>query len=234
MTRARGQDRVLVFDMDGVLVDSEPLWRRAEVAVFGRYGLDLTEQDCAETMGLRMDEAVEYWMGQLDWVAPSVQEVANAVIDAMEIRIREEAEPMAGVVAALDAARADGWRVALASSSPMRLIEAVLERFGLRDRFEILRSAEHEAKGKPHPDVYLSTLRALGAAGEDSIAIEDSVHGVASALAAGMRVVAIPEPEHRDDARFGTATWRMDSLDAFALALPGLRTACEAAKEEAG
>ena len=223
------RDRALVFDMDGVLVDSEPLWRRAEVDCFARYGLALEEADCVETMGLRMDEAVEYWTRQRDWRpvsregrADAIQEVADAVIDAMEGLIRSEAKPIAGVEAALDAAAAGGWRVGLASSSPMRLIEATLDTFGLRDRFEVCRSAEHEKLGKPHPDVYLATLREMGLDGRATIAIEDSFNGVKSALAAGMRCVAIPDAAQRDDPRFDVATWRMDSLDALANALPTL------------
>jgi len=225
--RESDSTRAVVFDMDGVLVDSEPLWRRAEVACFGRYGLALEESDCLQTMGLRIDEAVEYWIANRTWTPPSVDEVASAIVDEMERRIREEATPIAGVQAALDAANREGWRIALASSSPMRLITATLETFGLQPYFEACRSAEHESLGKPHPDVYLSTLRDLEIEPSHSIAIEDSANGVASAVAAGMRCVAIPEPENRKDPRFDVATWRMDSLEAFARALPTLKTESE-------
>lgn len=227
MKRETDSTRAIVFDMDGVLVDSEPLWRRAEVACFGRYGLALDESDCRQTMGLRIDEAVEYWIANRTWTPPSVDEVASAIVDEMERRIREEATPIAGVQAALDAARREGWRIALASSSPMRLITATLETFDLHACFEVCRSAEHEPLGKPHPDVYRSTLRDLEIEASHSIAVEDSAHGVASAMAAGMRCVAIPEPENRGDPRFDAATWRMDSLEAFAHALPTLTTESE-------
>ena len=226
MTKRSG--RALVFDMDGVLVDSEPLWRRAEVACFSRFGLALTEADCIETMGLRMDEAVAYWTRQRDWQPPSIDEVANAVIDDMDGLIRAEAKPIAGVEAALDAADENGWRVGLASSSPMRLIEATLDTFGLRARFEVCRSAEFETNGKPSPDVYRSALRAMQIEGDAAVAIEDSANGVSSALAAGMRCVAIPEPANAGDPRFDAATWRMASLNAFARALPELRTESDA------
>lgn len=220
-------NRALVFDMDGVLVDSEPLWRRAEIACFARYGLEIEEADCVETMGLRVDEVVAYWTRERDWHPPSIHEVADAVIDAMETLIRHEAKPIAGVEAALASAEAHGWRIGLASSSSMRLIEATLDTFGLRRRFEVCRSAEHETNGKPHPDVYLAALRDLGVEGSATIAIEDSANGVASALAAGMRCVAIPEQANGADPRFDAATWRMDSLTDFAEALPTLRTEAE-------
>jgi sugar-phosphatase len=106
----------------------------------------------------------------------------------------------------------------------MRLIEAVLDRLELAAVFEVIRSAEHERRGKPHPDVYAATLRELGLAGADCVAVEDSAHGVASALAAGMRCIAIPAPETRADPRFDAAHWRLDSLEELSQALPGIET----------
>ncbi len=227
MSFAPTPSRAIVFDMDGVLIDSEPLWRRAEVEVFGRFGLALVESDCLQTTGLRIDEAVEYWTQHRDWSPVSIGEVADEIITGMDALIRAEGRPIAGVEAALAAAAAGDYRIGLASSSPDRLIEATLEAFGLGDRFAVTRSAEHEALGKPHPDVYRSTLAALEVEPCDAIAIEDSANGVLSAIDAGMRCVALPPPEQRDDPRFDAATWRMDSLEAFAKALPELRTARE-------
>jgi sugar-phosphatase len=106
----------------------------------------------------------------------------------------------------------------------MRLIEAVLDRLDLAAAFEVVRSAEHEQRGKPHPDVYRATLRELGLAGADCVAVEDSAHGVASALAAGMRCVAIPSPETRADPRFEAADWRLDSLEDLSQALARIET----------
>jgi sugar-phosphatase len=106
----------------------------------------------------------------------------------------------------------------------MRLIEAVLDRLGLTGTFEVVRSAEHEQRGKPHPDVYAATLRDLGLAGADCVAVEDSAHGVASALAAGMRCIAIPSAETRSDPRFEAAHWRLDSLEDLSQALARIET----------
>ena len=227
MSCAAARPRAIVFDMDGVLIDSEPLWRRAEVDVFGRFGLALVESDCLQTTGLRIDEAVEYWTQRRDWSPVSIDEVADEIVTCMEALVRAEARPIAGIEAALVAAVAADYRIGLASSSPDRLIEATLEAFGLRDRFAVTRSAEHEDLGKPHPDVYRSTLAALDVDPSDGIAIEDSANGVRSAIDAGMRCVAIPPPEQWNDPRFDLATWRMNSLEAFAKALPELRTARE-------
>ena len=100
----------------------------------------------------------------------------------------------------------------------------MLDRLGLATAFEVVRSAEHEKRGKPHPDVYAATLRELGLEGADCVAVEDSAHGVASALAAGMRCIAIPSAETRADPRFEAAHWRLDSLEDLSHALPRIAT----------
>ena len=216
--------RALVFDMDGVLIDSEPLWRRAEIELFATVGLVLSEADCYQTQGLRMDEAARYWFDRKPWPGPSPETIAAGVVDRMVDLIAIEGKPMPGVNAALAEAEESGWRLGLASSSSMRLIEAVLDRLGLADTFEVVRSAEHEERGKPHPDVYLSSLRDLKLEGIDCVAIEDSAHGVTSALASGMRCIAIPSPETRDDPGFAKAHWQLDSLEDLIHALPEIET----------
>jgi len=217
-------DRALVFDMDGVLIDSEPLWRRAEIEVFATVGLELSQADCIRTQGLRMDEAALYWFERSPWAGPGPVEIAEAVVDRMVGLVQNEAAPMTGARDSLAAAQEAGWRIGLASSSSTRLIETVLDRFDLRDCFEVIRSAEQEPRGKPHPDVYLSTLRDLRIEGIDSVAVEDSANGVTSAIAAGMRCIAVPPPETSADPRFETASWRLDSLEELPQALSKIET----------
>jgi len=219
------KSRAIIFDMDGVLIDSEPLWRQTEVEVFASVGLELVEADCYQTTGLRIDEAVAYWFERAPWTGTPPERVAQMIVDRMVEVISTQAEPMAGVRESIATAQAERWRIGLASSSSTRLIKAVLDRFELRDAFECVCSAEDEDRGKPDPDVYLSALRAMGIDGSDGIAIEDSAHGVASALAAGLRCVAIPPFETRDDPRFEAADWRLDSLDEFSRILPTIKTA---------
>jgi sugar-phosphatase len=216
--------RAIIFDMDGVLIDSEPLWRQTEIEVFASVGLELVDADCYQTTGLRIDEVVAYWFERAPWTGTPPERVAETIVDRMVEVISDEAEPMAGVHESIAAAHAERWRIGLASSSSTRLIEAVLDRFDLRDAFECRCSAENEARGKPHPDVYISALRAMGLDSADGIAIEDSAHGVASALAAGLRCVAIPPLETRDDPRFEAADWRLDSLEEFSRILPAIGT----------
>jgi mannitol-1-/sugar-/sorbitol-6-/2-deoxyglucose-6-phosphatase len=206
--------RAVIFDMDGVLIDSEPLWRAAEIEVFGALGVPLTETMCLETMGLRLDEVVDHWYRRHPWPDLDVAAVASAVVARIAALIEAGGEPLPGVADALDACRASGFRTALASSSPMALIEAVVRRFGLEGSFEVVRTADDERHGKPHPAIYLSTAEGLGVPPPACVAIEDSVNGIVAAKAARMACVAVPAPEHRGDRRLGIADVVVESLHA--------------------
>ena len=204
--------RAMIFDMDGVLIDSEPLWRRAEIKCFGAVGLTLTEEDCLKTVGLRIDEVANYWFERTPWFGVAPSAIADQIVDEMVALVVSEGVPAQGAQEAIEAVQADGWRIALASSSSKRLIDTVLESFGWQSYFEVVRSAENESHGKPHPAVYLAAVRELGLEPIDCVAIEDSANGMTSALEAGMRCIAIPEAATRNDPRFDSATWRLDSL----------------------
>lgn len=201
-----------IFDMDGVLLDSEPFWRQAEIEVFASVGLRLTERDCMETMGIRIDEVVAFRHHQKPWSSPSLEEVSERIVDRVVELVRQRARPLDGVAEALDFLRGRGVPLALASSSSSRLIQATLEALDLRDLFGIWHSAEGEEYGKPHPAVYLSTARRLGLPPGRCLAVEDSINGVISARAARMAVVAVPEPAVAGDPRFVLADERLETL----------------------
>ena len=197
--------RALLFDMDGVLIDSEPLWHRAEIAAFAEAGLTLTAGDCLRTTGLRVDETVAYWCERSPALAPSRDALVAEILERLVRLVREEGEAKPGVAEALAFAQRAGLRLALASSSTYAVIEAVTTRLGLASVFEVIHSAEEEERGKPDPAVYLTTARKLGVSPADCVAIEDSPNGLLSAKAAGMRCLAIPEPALRGDPRFALA-----------------------------
>lgn len=202
----------VIFDMDGVLIDSEPFWQESEMEVFGRAGLALTREMCLQTMGLRVDEVVEYWRRGRDFDDAPAGALEEAIVGGVVERIRSQGVAREGAAHALGFFRARGLRVALASSSAYRLIGAVTERLGLDGEFEVVYSAEDEEYGKPHPGVYLSTARRLGVTPAGCLAVEDSFNGVLAAKAARMKCVAVPEPAQRRDPRFAIADAALDSL----------------------
>lgn len=204
--------RAAIFDMDGLLIDSEPLWRKAEVEVFATVGLHLTEAECEETTGLRIDEVVGYRHGQKPWEDPPQRVIVERIVDRLIELVRERGEPLPGVDHAITRCRADGLRLALASSSPRRIIDATLARLGLADTFEVVASAEDDRYGKPHPAVFLRCAELLGVPPTECLVLEDSLNGVIAAKAARMTCVAVPE---KPDARFAIADRVLGSLQSF-------------------
>ncbi|MBK6697838.1 MAG: hexitol phosphatase HxpB [Myxococcales bacterium] len=197
----------VIFDMDGVLVDSEPLWRVAEVETFAAFGIVLTPEQSEATLGLRIDDVVNLVVGERQDVDRHA--VGQATLARMRELIAREGKALPGAKAAVDRAGARGLKVGLASSSPRSLIDVVLMRLGLEGAFEAVHSAEDEPFGKPHPAVYLSAAARLGVAPARCIAIEDSLRGVIAAKAASMRCVAVPA---KADARFAVADVVLSSL----------------------
>jgi sugar-phosphatase len=217
----------VVLDMDGLLIDTEPVWRVASAAVFAGFGIVLSEQDLLDSTGQPIEELIPVWRrrspspdgGQgapaagagLAGARLSDDKVADLIVDQVVAHVKAEGEPMPGVTAAVARFRRYGLRLAIASSSPRRLIDAVCDRLGL-DGIEVRCSAMDEARGKPAPDVYLTAARKLGVAAAACLALEDSPNGVASAKAAGMRCVAIPDPLLAGHPRYGEADLVLRSL----------------------
>lgn len=202
-----------IFDLDGLLVDSEPLWVQAEIEIFGQVGLRLSARDCARTTGLRIDEVAAFWARERPWQGPPARELARRVTDRMEILLASRVQPLPGAVQAVRLLQEAGVPLALASSSEARLIHAALGRLGLASAFPVLCSAADEARGKPDPAVYLRAARELAIAPADCRAFEDSANGLQAALAAGIPTVVVgPRP-------LPGARWQLPSLEAFDLAL---------------
>lgn len=204
--------QAVIFDVDGVLIDSEPFWRESEIEVFARHGVRLSESDCLLTVGMRIQEVADYWFARRPWQGAAPDLVAGEILQGVIERVKTRGAPMPGLAEAIRLLRERGLRLALASSSARILINAVLDRLGLRSAFDAVCSAENEPLGKPHPGVYLSAAALLALPPEACIAVEDSINGVLSAKAAGMRCIAIPLPELRGDPRFTQADAIVDSL----------------------
>lgn len=209
--------QAVIFDMDGVLIDSEPLWKIAEVEAFHKVGLDLTYTDCEETVGLRIDQVVEMWHLRVGWENKSVKEVENDIVAILIREIREQGKALPGVQYALEQIKAAGLKIGLATSSYQRIIEEVVEKLNLADYFQVMHSAEHEKHGKPHPDVFLNCAEQLGVDPTKCLVIEDSFNGLVAAKAARMKAIAIPEKSHQKDLRLNIADKMLDSLEDFHL-----------------
>ena len=202
-----------VFDMDGLLVDSEPLWRRAEIAVFARYGVALTDELCLATRGMFVVDVARRFYEQQRWPGPGPEAVADEVVAAMAELLSTEAALKPGARRALAFCRARVGGLALASSSPRRLIDVAVARFSFAGTFDVLHSAEDESAGKPDPAVFLTTAALLGVDPGRCVVFEDSPAGVAAAKAAGMACVAVPEHGGRDDGDVGAADAVLGSLE---------------------
>jgi len=204
--------RAIIFDMDGLLIDSEPLWVRAEIEIFGEVGVVLREEDCARTKGLRTDDVIAYWHTRRPWDSRTPAEVEARLIARVASLVREGGVALPGVASAIEVARAGGRPLALASSSPLVIIHAALERLGLAETFDVVQSAEKETHGKPHPGIFLRTAERLGIPAVECLVLEDSLMGVIAAKAARMTCVAVPFGHPRHDPRFVLADSVVASL----------------------
>jgi HAD superfamily hydrolase (TIGR01509 family) len=182
----------VVFDLDGLLLDTEQVWDEVREAVTRERGGRWHERAQADMMGMSSTEWSRYMHDELG-LSESPEELNRIVVERMQERYRERLPLVDGAV---DAVRrlAARWPLGLASSSNRPLIDLALELMGVADLFRATVSSEEVARGKPAPDVYLEAARQLGVRPENVVAIEDSANGIHSAKAAGMRVIAIPNP----------------------------------------
>lgn len=205
----------VIFDMDGVLIDSEPLWREAEILVFRKVGINLDEEMCLQTTGLRTDETVGHWYRYKPWSGKSREQVGLEIEETVCDIVEMKGVPAPGVHKIIEFFNHAGIPKALASSSSPVVIDRVLGKLGLRDEFKIIYSAAHEEFGKPHPAVYITTAKRMGFIPVNCLAIEDSLAGLIAAKSAKMRTVVIPEESNRNNPRFTIADVRLNSLEEF-------------------
>jgi HAD superfamily hydrolase (TIGR01509 family) len=188
----------VVFDMDGVIVDSEQVWDDVREGYVRETGGTYRESATRDMMGMSSVEWSRYMADSLG--VPGTPEEINAAIVERMLERYGAAPPL--IPGAVEAVRrcAGRWPLAVASSSNPELIEVVLDTAGLHDVIPVVVSSQEVARGKPAPDVYLEAARRLGADPHACAAVEDSHNGIRAAKAAGMRVIAIPNPHFPPDA----------------------------------
>jgi mannitol-1-/sugar-/sorbitol-6-/2-deoxyglucose-6-phosphatase len=211
----RAMIRGVIFDMDGLLVDSEPWWREAETNVFGALSKAPAASDFEEMMGNRIEDVIARWRIKHPWQGMSDDAVKVAIVDEVQRLVTSNAQLLPGVVTLLELLHEKKIPVALASSSPLRLIRGLMQHYGIYNFFQVVCSAEAEVFGKPHPAVFLTAARHLGIEPAELLVFEDSFNGVIAAKAARMKCVAVPAPEHASQPRFAAADLVLTSLTMF-------------------
>ena len=203
----------VIFDMDGVLVDSEPLWKIAMQEVFSSLGSNLEKTDFQKTVGLRIDEVIAYWKPIENWV-PEIKEIEIDIVTKMVDLIHHQSCPLPGVIETLDFLKLK-TPIGLATSSPQKLIDAVLKTLDVKQYFNAIQSAETETQGKPHPAVFLSAAKKMNVRPEKCLVIEDSLNGIIAAKAARMDVVCIPEKTHIPNPKMNLADFQFENMTDF-------------------
>jgi HAD superfamily hydrolase (TIGR01509 family) len=210
--------QAVIFDLDGVLLDSEQLWNQSKQEVVREFGGHWREDAPRAMIGMSSPEWSAYMHDELG-VPMDAEQINRAVVDRMEEHYRERLPLLPGAV---DVVRRlhRSWPLALASSANREIIDLVLQVAGLDGEFSATVSSEEVAHGKPAPDVYLEAARRLGASADRCVAVEDSSNGLRSAAAAGMAVIAYPNEHYPpDEDALALAAARVDSLDEITPAL---------------
>ncbi|NNC96141.1 MAG: hexitol phosphatase HxpB [Chitinophagales bacterium] len=203
----------VIYDMDGVIIDSEPLWKEAEIKVFKNIGLELSEEDCEMTRGFRTDEVIQFWYSRKPWKGKSVEVVTREIIEEMKLLIAHKGKSINGLLNSLEFCRSMGYKIGLCTSSHPELIDAVLNKFEIRDYFSIIKSAFEVTYGKPHPEVYILTAKELDIDTQHCLVVEDSLYGMISAKAAKMNVVVMPEKTQSSWPQWSIADFQIEDLN---------------------
>lgn len=204
--------QAVIFDMDGLLIDSEPYWRNAHVSTMKAHGHTITEQEARDRAGIRTADTAQYWIDRFSIKGVTAQELTDQMVSNIIKSIQTEGKPQPGVAHVLGLFNKYHIPMAIASSAEPKMIDAVMRRLELRSHMQVIYSAVHEPKGKPDPGVFLTTAKKLGVDPADCLVFEDAVSGVQAAKAAGMKCIAVPETANRNKPEFQQADIVLDSL----------------------
>lgn len=212
--------QAVIFDMDGLLLSTEYLWGGVMLDVAQKYGIGMTADKFKETTGLRIDEVTLYWSQNFTWPQGlDYKRVADEILDNIIDASIKHAYVLPGIMDALQLLKNTGLKIGLASSSPMRMVNALIDHFDLRSFFDAVYGGDLVEYGKPHPAVFLACAKALKVPAHQCLVLEDSINGMVAALAARMRVVVVPDANHRHKLGFDLAYAQLDTMKSFHLAL---------------
>jgi mannitol-1-/sugar-/sorbitol-6-/2-deoxyglucose-6-phosphatase len=213
----------VIFDMDGLLIDSEPLWQEAGQETLQHFNIKLTVEQYHISTGLRTREWIEHWFRYFKIDMEHALIAEEMIIRKAIEKIAAKGQPFAGVQYILQFFRQRNFKIGLASSSPMELINVVVDKLQIDDLVTAKASAEHLPLGKPHPQVYLNCAELLRVSPLECVCFEDSFNGMIAAKAARMKCVVIPFWQHQQEPRWAAADLKISSLQNFnGLLLEGL------------
>lgn len=205
------QLKAVIFDMDGVLMDSEDLWRKAMKEAFANYGFKISESECKSTMGMRIAEVIRHWLFKFQPNADPVQIEQDVMAILLQL-IEKEGQFIDGIPGILNFLDAQKIPFGVATSSSNQLMDAILTKLAIRERFKALSSAENMPYGKPHPDVFIDCASKLKLDPRACLVIEDSLNGVIAGKAARMTVIAVPDQDNSKQKGFSVADYQYASM----------------------
>ncbi|MFY8024208.1 MAG: hexitol phosphatase HxpB [Sediminibacterium sp.] len=205
----------VIFDIDGLLIDSEPLWHEAATELFNQFGVKFTDAMYTSTTGLRTKEFVQLWFDYFKIDQKFAAEAEKNIVEGVLKRIEDKASIMPGVPHIFDFFANKQFKIGLATSSPPSLIDLVVQMTGIESYLSATASAEYLPYGKPHPQVYLNCAESMNSHPIECICFEDSFNGLIAAKAARMKCVVIPHHSLNKDERWGAADLKLSSLQNF-------------------
>ena len=191
----------VIFDIDGLLIDSEPLWHEAATDLFNQFGVKLTDAMYTSTTGLRTKEFVQLWFDYFKIDQKFAAEAEKTIVEGVLKKIEDKASIMPGVPHIFDFFATKQFKIGLATSSPPSLIDLVVQMTGIESYLSATASAEYLPYGKPHPQVYLNCAESMKSHPTECICFEDSFNGLIAAKAARMKCIVIPHHSLNKDER---------------------------------
>lgn len=205
----------VIFDMDGLLIDSEPLWNEAAIEVFATFGATLTQELCNTTTGLRTREFIQWWFTHFNITNIDTKTAENLIFDSILQKVEAKGVVMPGTHHIINFFHAKSFKIGIATSSPQSLIDLVVRLTGIGPYIHATSSAEDLPYGKPHPQVYLDCAEKLQSNPIECLCFEDSFNGLISAKAARMKCVVVPHGSLQKDEKWGASDLKLSSLQNF-------------------